>query len=68
MLSKIYKDILRNYDGDQGFKDALYDWGRIHKKHSSGLWIAEAITKVQKPHHQNRSIRKIIIEKGDADE
>ena len=44
----IYKDILRNYSGDPGFKDALYDC-MISQKTQFGPVIAEAIIKSKKP-------------------
>lgn len=44
----IYKDILRNYTGDQGFKDALYDC-MISEKTQFGPAIAEAIIESNKP-------------------
>jgi len=40
----IYDDILRNYSGDQGFKDALYDC-MISQKTQFGPVIAEIIVK-----------------------
>ncbi len=44
----IYQDILRNYNGDQGFKDALYDC-MISQKTQFGPMIAEAIIGSKKP-------------------
>ncbi|MFO0793048.1 MAG: AAA family ATPase [Candidatus Brocadiaceae bacterium] len=44
----IYKDILRNYTGDQGFKEALYDC-MISQKTQFGPVIAETIIENNKP-------------------
>lgn len=43
----IYQDILRDYNGDQGFKDALYDC-MISQKTQFGPVIAEAIIESNK--------------------
>jgi len=44
----IYQDISRNYNGDQGFKEALYDC-MISQKTQFGPVIAEAIIESGKP-------------------
>jgi len=44
----VYKDILRDYKGDKGFKDALYDC-MISQKTQIGPIIAETIIESKKP-------------------
>lgn len=67
----IYQDILRNYNGDQGFKDALYDC-MISQKTQFGPVIAEAIIESQKalPPKVTELLEKIksLLERRDADE
>lgn len=67
----IYKDILRNYDGDQGFKDALYDCMTTQKT-QFGPVIAETIIESQKalPPKVKELFEMIksFLERRDADE
>lgn len=44
----IYQDVLRNYEGDEGFKDVLYDC-MVSQKTQFGPVIAETIIENQKP-------------------
>ncbi|MEK7744733.1 MAG: hypothetical protein AAB578_10140, partial [Elusimicrobiota bacterium] len=67
----IYQDILRNYNGDHGFKDALYDC-MISQKTQFGPVIAEAIIESNKtlPPKVTELFEKIksLLEKRDVDE
>lgn len=67
----IYQDLSRNYNGDQGFKDALYDC-MISQKTQYGPVIAEAIIESQKalPPKVTELLEKIksLLERRDADE
>ena len=67
----IYRDILRNYNGDQGFKDALYDC-MISQKAQIGPVVAEAIIESNKPLPPKvtelfEKIKKL-LERRDSDE
>lgn len=67
----IYKDVLRNYTGDQGFKDVLYDC-MISQKTQFGPVIAEAIIESNKslPPKVTELFEKIknLLERRYADE